>query len=113
VEARSNDGRISSATTCGTIVTPPTGFSWNPPVAPATCSISRNADGSVQVNWSADSSAAFYVVRRNGGWNGRVNSPNTAYTDGRTAAGTSYTYTVESRSDQGISARTPCGAIVA
>ncbi len=113
VQARTTDGRRSAQTSCGSIVTPPTGFSWNPPTAPASCTVSRNADGSFAINWSGNSSAAFYVVRRNGGWRARVDAPTTTFADSRLAAGTTYTYQVESRSGEGISARTTCGTVTA
>lgn len=105
-------GNQSSArTNCGTISTPPPGFSWNPPTPPASCSVTRLANGSVQVTWASSTSADFYTVRRNGGWTGRTNAPGTSYTDNRVAAGQTYVYEVESRSDQGISGTRSCGTI--
>ena len=86
-----------------------------PVVAPLACYATVSGIDSLDITWSAanNDNADDYVIRRskNGGslfWTAKVPTPGSSWTNNNVAPGT-YSYTVETVSDEGAVAQTICG----
>lgn len=104
IEAQ-RDGRSTGRTSCGNIVIPPPGNSWNRPQPPASCSVIRSA-GSNRISWTSVP-GTYVIIYRNGGWRGRVDF-GTSFTDNRLAFGANYSYAVQTRNSSGYSDLRQC-----
>ncbi len=81
--------------------------------APATCSVSRAANGAVRVSWGQVQGASAYVIFRNGFWAGRADGVNTlSKLDTNPPTGRTHTWTVKARTTNGtFSTASNCGSL--